>query len=102
MLKWLLDRTPEGRLANAADKIDMALTQLGTQYAFADHETKMAVGHFVIETLQRLIPTYDFSRNVHVQFFDFIRNQSKANLEQSAEHFTGLAASAKPIILPSS
>jgi hypothetical protein len=69
--------------------------QLGTQWVLADHETKLAVGQLMMDALRHLIPEYDFGRNIHVQFFDFVRDKPVEILEQGAKQFSELAAAAR-------
>jgi hypothetical protein len=95
MLNWISWLTPEGQLDSATRKIETNLTELGTQWVFADHETKLACGQLMADTLRRLIPDYDFSRNIHVQFFDFIRDKPVDILEQGAKQFSETAAAAR-------
>jgi hypothetical protein len=49
----------------------------------------------MMDTMRRLIPDYDFSRNVHAQFFGFVRKKPADLLEQYAKQFSELAASAR-------
>lgn len=95
MLNWISGLTPEGRLDNAVIQIETALTALGTQWAQADHEVKLAGGQLMMDTLRHLIPDYDFSRNIHVQFFGFVRDKPGNLLEQGAKQFSELAAAAR-------
>jgi hypothetical protein len=95
MLNWVSRLTPEGRLDVATRKIATALTALGTQWVSANHETKVACGQLMVDTLRRIIPDYDFSRNIHVQFFSFIHDKPAEILEQGAKQFSETAAAAR-------
>jgi hypothetical protein len=77
------------------DNIETAFDMIGTAWVVADHETKLAAGQLMIETLQRIIFDYDFSRYIKVQFFAFVDNVSRDLRAESARHFTEIAASAK-------
>jgi hypothetical protein len=95
MLNWVSGLTREGRLDDAVSQIETALTALGTQWVQADHEVKLAGGQLMMDTMRRLIPGYDLSRNMHVQFFSFVRDKPVEHLEQGAKQFSELAAAAK-------
>jgi hypothetical protein len=95
MLNWVSRLTPEGRLNDAMRQIETALTAIETQWVYADHEVKLACGQLMADTLRRLIPDYDFSRNIHVQFFDFIRDKPNEILEQGSRQFSETAAAAR-------
>ena len=95
MLKWVSGLTPEGRLDGAVSQIDTALTALETQWVLADHEAKLSSGQLMMETMRRLIPDYDFSRNIYVQFFNFAKDKPVELLEQGAKQFIELADAAR-------
>jgi hypothetical protein len=61
----------------------------------AGHEVKLACGEFMMDAMRRLIPDYDFSRNVHVQFFCFVQGKPVELLEQGAKQFSETAAAAR-------
>jgi hypothetical protein len=95
MLNWVSRLTSEGRMDGATREIETALTALGTQWVYADHETKLACGQLMVDALRRIIPDYDFSRNIHVQFFSFIHDKPVEILEQGAKQFSETAAAAR-------
>jgi hypothetical protein len=95
VLNWVSRLTPEGQLDSAVSQIEAALTALGTQWVLADHEAKLAGGQLMMDTLRHLIPDYDFSRNIHVQFFGFVRDKPVDLLKQGAKQFSELAAAAR-------
>lgn len=95
MLNWISRLTPEGQLESATRTVETALTELGTQWVYADHETKLACGQLMVDTLRRIIPDYDFSRNIYVQFFDFIRDKQVGILQQGAKQYCETAAAAR-------
>jgi hypothetical protein len=92
---WLRRLTPEGRLDAAVSQIETALTKLGVQWMAADHEVKLAGGQLMMDTMRRLIPDYDFSRNVYVQFFSFVRQMPVELLEQGAKQCGEIATAAR-------
>jgi hypothetical protein len=95
MLKWVSGFSPEGRLYGALQKIETAVGELGMQWFAADHDAKLACGQYVIEALRKLMPDYDFSRNLYAQFFFFAKDRPATVLEQSAKQFTEIATSAR-------
>jgi len=87
--------TPEGQLAGAAGSIETAVAELGIQWFAADHEAKLACGIFVIELIQKLIPDYDFSRNIYAQFFFFAKDRPVKLLVEGAKQLSETAAAAR-------
>jgi hypothetical protein len=95
MLKWISGLTPEGRLDDAMHKVEAAVETLGTRWFAADHGAKLACGQFVIEALRKLMPDYDFSRNLYSQFFFYTADRPATVLEDGAKWFSETAAAAE-------
>jgi hypothetical protein len=95
-MSWISKLTPEGRLHNAVSEIEAALTTLGVQWATAEHEVKLAGGELMMDTMRRLIPDYDFSRNVYVQFFGFVRKSRLTFLSNMRNSLVNLLHQLEP------
>ncbi len=95
MLSWVSKLAPEGQFDSAARKVETNLTDLGIQWIAADHPTKLACGQLMADVLRRLIPDYDFGRNIHVQFLAFVIEKPVEMREQAAKQFSENAAAAR-------